>query len=115
MLNSSRVARQIVKARRDAAKAHRAGLHTLAAHARLAGLDASTASAVGGALRAKTTVCGVAGHRARMVRVTAHGVRPVKGAKRYSSHDVATLAHAYSPRVPRLVAARAAMLAYAGV
>lgn len=115
MIKSSRTARQIIKARRDAAKAHRAGLHTLASHARLAGLDDSTASGVGGALRAKTKPCGIIGRSAIIVRRTAAGVCPVRGAKRFTVDEVAALAGAYNPRAARFVAAREQILAYAGV
>ena len=112
MITSSRNARRIVKARRDATKAHAKGLHTLASHARRAGLDASTASAVGGALRAKGKACGVTGEMARMVRKTDQGVRWVRNARRYSAADVAALAESYSPRVQRFVDARRLVLAY---
>ena len=114
MIASSRNARRTIAARRDATKAHAKGLHTLTSHARHAGLDASTASAVGGALRAKGKACGIAGHRAVMVRKTDRGVRWVRNARRYSAMDVATLAAAYNPRVERLVDARRLVLAYAG-
>ena len=114
MIVSSRNARRTIAARRDAAKAHAKGLHTLASHARLAGLDAATASAVGGALRAKGKGCGVTGQAAVMVRKTDRGVCFVRNARRYSSAEVATLAAAYSPRVERLVNARRQGLAYAG-
>lgn len=114
MIKSSRNARRIVQARRDAAKAHRQGLHTLKSHALKAGLDESTASGVGGALRAKGSVCGIVGHRAVMVRKTDRGVCFVRNARRYSAAEVATLAQAYAPRVERLVNARRLVLAYAG-
>jgi hypothetical protein len=113
MIKSSRNARRIVQARRDAAKAHRQGLHTLKSHALKAGLDASTASAVGGALRAKTKSCGVTGKSARMVRKMGEEVRFVRNARRYSRTDAATLAAAYAPKLNRYKDARQLVLAYA--
>ncbi len=111
---SSRNARRIVQARRDAAKAHRKGLHTLNSHARLAGIFDNDTSGVGGALRAKAKTLGVCGHTALMVRRTESGVRPVAGAKRYSKAQVLMLANAYRPRVGRYALARTMLIAYAG-
>lgn len=113
MIKSSRNARQIVKARRDAAKAHAKGLHTLASHGRLAGLAEADASGVGNAVRAKAKTLGVCGYTAVIVRRTAAGVRPVRGAKRYSKADLVTLLAAYKPRAGKYVAAKAALSAYA--
>lgn len=112
---NSRNARRIITARRDAAKSHRVGLHTLAGHARLAGLDADTASAVGGALRGKSKACGITGETARMVRKMEAEIRFVRNARRYSRAEVATLAAAYAPRLNRYKAAKVAVLAYASV
>jgi hypothetical protein len=113
MIKSSRNARRIIQARRDAAKAHRQGLHTLASHARLAGVFDNDTSAVGGALRAKAKQCGISGHRATMVRKTDSGVRYVRHARRYSVAEVAELASAYRPRVAKFALARRQLLAYA--
>lgn len=117
MNKTSRTARQIVKARRDAARNARRS-HTLASHGRLAGLDESTASAVGGALRAKTKVCGITGEAARLFRRNRAGQKlwrkPVTGARRFTSAEVAALAAAYSPIAPKYKAARQTVLAYAG-
>ena len=113
MIKSSRNARRIVQARRDAAKAHRQGLHTLKSHALKAGLDDSTASGVGGALRSKTRACGVTGQSARMVRKVGADVRYVRNGRRYSHTEVAQLAQAYSPKLDRYKAARQLILAYA--
>lgn len=107
---TSRTERQILKARRDAAKARRKGLHTLASHARKAGLDADTASGVAGALRGKTKVCGIAGTSAVIYRPTISGAKMVAGARRYSRTEFLTLATAYAPRAPKYVAARALIL-----
>lgn len=107
---SNRIARQIIKARRAAAKDSRQGLHTLASHARRAGLDAGLASSVAGALRGKTQVCGITGKAAVMYRQTANGARMVKGARRFSQSEFLTLATAYKPRLPKYVAARELLL-----
>lgn len=115
MKAKARTARRIVQARRNAAR-NATRTHTLASHARLAGLDDSTASSVGGALRAKTKSCGITGETARLFRRNAAGQKlwrqPVKGAKRYSKADVATLVGAYNPRAARLVAAKEALSGY---
>lgn len=110
---SSRTARRIVKARRDAVKAHRKGLHTLASHARMAGVFDNDASGVGGALRAKAKTIGIDGETAIMVRKTSTGVCFVRGARRYSKAQVANLAAAYRPRVAKYALARRQLLAYA--
>ncbi|ATN93768.1 hypothetical protein SEA_ABT2GRADUATEX2_40 [Streptomyces phage Abt2graduatex2] len=109
---TARTARQIIKARRAEAKAHRAGLHTLTSHALKAGVAEADAAGVAGALRSKGKLTGVCGHTALMVRKTSSGVRPVKGAKRYTKDEFLTLAAAYKPRAAKYVAARAQMLAY---
>jgi hypothetical protein len=108
---TNRIARQIVKARRAAAKDSRKGLHTLASHARKAGLDEVTASSVAGALRSKTAVCGITGKAAVMVLQTPNGARLVRNARRFSQADFRTLTLAYAPRAPRFVAARNLILA----
>lgn len=112
MKQSARVARQIIKARRAEAKAHRQGLHTLTSHAIRAGVAEADASGVAGALRSKGKATGICGHTALMVRKTANGVRPVKGAKRYTKGEFLTLATAYKPRAAKYVAAREQMLSY---
>lgn len=110
---TARTARQIIKARKAAAKDAAKGLHTLASHARKAGLDETLAGSVAGALRTKRTTCGIQGKAAVMVRpVTGGGVVPVKGGRRFTKGEFLTLAHAYSPRAARLVAAREVLLAY---
>ena len=111
---TARTARQIIKARRDQAKAHRAGLHTVTSHALAAGVAAEDAAGIGNAIRSKAKKLGVCGHTAIMVRRTESGSRPVKGAKRYSRTDVATLLAGYNPRAPKFVEAKAQMLAYVG-
>lgn len=110
---SSRTARQIVKARRAAAKDTRKGLHTLASHARKAGLADTVATSVAGALRSKTKVCGISGKAAVMYRQTPNGAKLVKNARRFSRDEFLTLATAYSPRAKAYVAARESLLAYA--
>ena len=110
----ARTARQICKARRSAAKDHAQGLHTLAGHGRLAGLNESDATGVGGALRAKGKLLCVKGRAAVMVRPTSNGAVPVKGARRYTVAEFATLLAAYKPRVARFVAARDALIKYSG-
>lgn len=109
---TARTARQIIKARRAEAKAHRQGLHTLTSHAIRAGVAEADASGVAGALRSKGKLLGVCGHTALMVRKTSNGVRPVKGAKRYSKGEFLTLATAYNPRAAKYVAAKAQLLSY---
>lgn len=109
---TARTARQIIKARRDEAKAHRKGLHTVTSHALRAGVPAEDAAGVGNAIRAKAKTLGVCGHTAIMVRRTDKGVRPVKGAKRYGKQDVAAMLNGYNPRAAKYVAAKAALLAY---
>lgn len=109
---TARTARQIIKARRNEAKAHKQGLHTLASHAIRAGVAEADASGVAGALRSKGKLTGVCGHTALMVRKTDKGVRPVKGAKRYTKDEFLTLAAAYKPRAAKYVAAKAQLLSY---
>lgn len=112
----ARAARQIRKTRATEARNTRRS-HTLASHGRLAGLTASDASSIGGALRAKGKVCGVTGTAARLFRRNAAGQKlwrqPVAGARRYTTAEFAILAGAYNPRAPRLVEARKTLLAYA--
>lgn len=109
----ARTARQIIKARRNAAKAHRAGLHTLTSHAIRAGVPAEDAAGVGNAIRAKAKSLGVCGHTAIIVRKTAEGVRPVRGAKRYDRRDIALMLLGYNPRAARFKAAKELLTAYA--
>lgn len=109
---NARTARRVIKARRNEMKAHRAGLHTLASHAIRAGVAESDASGVAGALRSKGKSLGVCGHTALMVRKTDKGVRPVKGAKRFTKDEFRTLAAAYNPRAAKYVAAKAQLLSY---
>lgn len=106
-------ARQIIKARRAEAKAHKLGRHTLTSHAIRAGVPAEDAAGIGNAIRAKAKTVGVCGYSAQMVRKTADGVRPVRGAKRYDRRDVALLLMAYNPRAPKFKAAKALLEAYA--
>lgn len=115
---NSRNARRIIKARRTATR-DAVRSHTLNSYGRLAGLDAGTASAVGGALRAKAKTCGITGEAARLFRRNAAGQKlwrkPVAGGRRYGREDLATLVTAYNPRAARQVAAKAALVAaYAG-
>lgn len=112
MKQSARTARQIIKARRNETKAHRQGLHTLTSHAIRAGVIETDASGVAGALRSKGKTLGVCGHTALMVRKTANGVRPVRGAKRFTKDEFRTLAAAYNPRAAKYVAAREQLLTY---
>jgi hypothetical protein len=116
MKAKARTARQILNARRAAAKAARNGLHTLASHARKAGLDGELATGVAGALRAKAKVAGVIGVKVRMTRRAEVKGRvtsvPVRGARKYSKADFLALALAYAPRLAKYVAARNTLLAY---
>ncbi|AKA61706.1 hypothetical protein SEA_YDN12_39 [Streptomyces phage YDN12] len=114
MKPSARTARQIIKARRAEAKAHRSGLHTLTSHAIRAGVAEADAAGVGNAIRSKAKTLGICGHTALMVRKTAAGVRPVKGAKRYTRSDVAQMLTSYNPRAAKYVAAKAQLTAYVG-
>lgn len=109
---TARTARQIIKARRAEAKAHKQGLHTLTSHVIRAGVAEADASGVAGALRSKGKTLDVCGHTALMVRKTANGVRPVKGAKRYTKAQFLTLAAAYNPRAAKYVAAKAQLINY---
>jgi hypothetical protein len=109
---NARTARRVIKARRNEAKAHRQGLHTLTSHAIRAGVAEADASGVAGALRSKARTTGVCGHTALMVRKTENGVRPVKGAKRYTKGEFLALAAAYKPRAAKYVAAKAQLLSY---
>ena len=109
----ARTARQIIKARRNEQKAHRAGLHTMTSHAIRAGVAAADAAGIGNAIRAKAQTVGVCGHTAIMVRKTAQGVRPVRGAKRYARRDIALMLVAYNPRAARYKAAKDLLTAYA--
>lgn len=109
MKASSRTARNIIKARRAEAKAHRAGLHTLKSHALRAGLDENLADGVSGALRSKAKGMGCASF---MVRKTAAGVRPVRNGKRYTKDEFLAAAAAYAPRLPKYRAARELLLSY---
>lgn len=110
----ARTARQILKARRAAARQERRS-HTLASHCLIKGLEKGLASSVAGALRAKGKTLKVLGTAARMFRRNAAGQklwrRPVAGARRYTVAQFMVLVAAYNPRAPRLVAARAALLA----
>lgn len=107
----ARTARQIIKGRRQATKAHAAGQHTLKSHCLRAGLDAKTAGGVAGALRTKAKVTGVRGVQAHMMRRAEEGMVPVRGARRYSREEFLTLAHAYRPVAPQYKAAKAALIA----
>ena len=109
---TARTARQIIKARRNEAKAHKLGLHTLTSHAIRAGVAETDASGVSGALRSKGKTLGVCGLTALMVRKTDKGVRPVRGAKRYTKAEFLALATAYNPRAAKYVAAKAQLLTY---
>lgn len=109
----ARTARQIIKARRAAAKAHRSGLHTLTGHAIRAGVAAEDAAGIGNAIRAKAKTLGVTGTAAVIVRKTATGTRPVKGARRYTRSEVATLLGSYKPRAAKFAAAKSLVAAYA--
>ncbi len=115
MKQSARTARQIIKTRRaEAAAAKRP--HTLASHARRAGVNESDASGVAGALRSKGRTTGITGCPVRMFRRNATGQKmwkaPVKGARRYTKDEFLTLASAYRPRLDRYVTARAQLLSY---
>lgn len=111
---SARAARQIIKSRKQAAKAAKAGLHTTTSHALKAGVSAADAAGIGNAIRAKAKTLGVKGCSAVMVRKTECGVRPVKGAKRFTRSELAVLLGGYNPRAPKFVAAKAQLLAYVG-
>jgi hypothetical protein len=87
----------------------------MASHAITAGLDANTASGIGGALRAKAKQQGSDCRRVLVTR-TAKGKLP-KGshkrvAYRYHRTQVLTALHAYNPRAARFVVAKATMLAH---
>ena len=113
---SARTAARLIRDRR---RAHRAAKrpHTLAGHGRLAGLDASAASSVGGALRSKAKTLGVEGTPARLFRRDSLGRKvwkaPVPGARRYTLAQFAQLVTAYRPRAPRLAEAKSVLAAYA--
>lgn len=111
----ARTARQTIKARRAEAAAAKKP-HTLGSHCRLAGLEGTDLKTIPGALRAKGKLTGVTGTAVRMFRRTANGIklwrRPVAGARRYTKAQFHVLAAAYNPRLPRLVEARATLLAY---
>lgn len=109
----ARTARQIIKARRNETAAHRAGLHTLTSHAIRAGVPVQDAAGIGNAIRAKAKLLGVTGRTAILVRRTAEGCRPVKGAKRFTRTDVARLLTGYKPRAARFVEAKELLTAYA--
>ena len=109
----ARTARQVIKARRNEAKAHRLGRHTLTSHAIRAGVPAEDAAGIGNAIRAKAKSLGVCGYTAQMVRKTADGVRPVRGAKRYDRRDVSLLLMAYNPRAAKFKAAKQLLETYA--
>lgn len=106
----ARTARQITTARRAAAKAHKAGRHTLKSHCLQAGLVDEIAGSVAGALRGKTKTTGVTGCLSRMVRLTETGTRPVKGGRRFTQAEFRTLVAAYKPRAAKYVAAREQLL-----
>lgn len=108
---TARTARQIIAARRAAAKAHKAGQHTLKSHCLKAGLTDEIAGSVAGALRGKAKSTGVTGCPSRVVRMTEAGTRPVRGARRFTATEFLILAHAYKPRAAKYVAARAQLLA----
>ena len=113
----ARTARQIVKSRRTATRdAHRS--HTLASHARRAGVFSNDAGGVAGALRAKGKTCGITGEAARLFRRNAAGQKmwrkPVSGGRRYTLDEFAALATAYRPRAAKYALARRQMLAYVG-
>lgn len=105
-------ARRIVKARRAAAKAHKAGKFTLKSHAMQAGLEATVAGSVAGALRTKRTAAGVTGTASYMVRKAECGIVPVRGGKRYTQDEFRALVKLYKPRAAQYVAARELLLAY---
>lgn len=109
MKASARTARQTL---RDRARQHRDNRrpHTLASHCLRAGLDASTATSVAGALRAKAKRLSIAGKRSLVTR-TVHGRAARKRvAYRFTLAQFLRLAAAYSPRAGRFVAARAVLL-----
>lgn len=107
---SSRNARRIIKARRDAVKAHAKGLHTLKSHCLAAGLADTVAASVAGALRGKAKATGVTGTPAVMVRKTDAGVCYVRNAKRYDAAQFQKLVKAYNPRAKAYVLAREQLL-----
>lgn len=109
----ARAARLTIRARRNEAKAHRAGLHTLTSHAIRAGVPAEDAAGIGNAIRAKAKTLGVCGQSAIMARKTADGVRPVRGAKRYDRRDISLLLMGYNPRAARFKSAKVLLDAYA--
>lgn len=105
-------ARRIIKARRNEAKAHKAGLHTVTSHALRAGISPEDAAGIGNAIRAKAKVLGVTGATAHIVRRTEAGITWAKNAKRYTVADIALLLTGYRPRLAKYVAAKAALAAY---
>lgn len=117
MNTTSRTARRIIKARRAENAAARRP-HTLASHARRAGVFDNDVNGVAGALRAKGKTCGITGEAARMFRRNQAGQKlwrqPVKNARRYSLGEFFELASAYRPRAEKYALARKQMLAYAG-
>jgi hypothetical protein len=113
---SSRTARQIIRSRRAENRAAKKP-HTLASHARRAGVFDNDASGVAGALRSKGKTCGITGQAVRMFRRNAAGQKlwrqPVKGARRYTMDEFAQLVAAYRPRAEKYALARTQMLSYA--
>lgn len=117
MNSKARAARQIVKTRRaELADAKRP--HTLASHARRAGVDALTASGIAAPLRNQQKKTGITGCGHRVFRTDQNGQKmwrkPVDNARRYTRTEVATLLAAYKPRAAKFVAARELMLDYVG-
>lgn len=113
---SSRTARQIIRSRRAENRAAKKP-HTLKSHCLRSGLDGSLAGGVAGALRSKGKTCGITGQAVRMFRRNAAGQKlwkqPVKGARRYTRSEFATLVIAYRPRAEKYALARTQMLSYA--
>ena len=113
---TARTARQIIRTRRTENRAAKKP-HTLASHARRAGVFDNDVSGVAGALRSKAKTCGITGTPARMFRRNAAGQKlwkqPVKNARRYTMDEFAQVVSAYRPRAAKYAMARTQMLAYA--
>lgn len=113
---TARTARQITTIRRREAAALKRP-HTLKSHALRAGVEPTVAGGVAGALRSKGKTIGITGRQARMFRKDEVGQKmwrePVRGARRFSVAEFATVVLAYNPRAQKYVAARQQLLAYA--
>jgi hypothetical protein len=112
MIRSNRSRRATVKARstatRAAARIHRTGTGTLAAHAMAQGLSHRDAASMVGTLRKVAAKLGLTGTAGRV-----HAGRHMRDCRRFSAAEVALIALSYRPRRAefKVVAARLALAA----